>query len=398
MKKILFLGGSIQQIPAIKYAKQKGYYSILCDYLIDNPGQYVSDEFYCVSTTDKEAILQIAINNNIDAIVAYATDPAALTAAYVGNKLNLPSNPYRSVEILSKKNLFRDFLKENKFNCPKAKSFTTYIDAINDISLFRFPVMVKPIDSSGSKGVMKVNNIEEFECAFEIAMSNSRERIIIIEEFIESAHEYMIAGDAFVVNGQVVFWGLLNSHRNKNINPFVPIGTSYPTFLSKDKVDKVKKEVQRVVDILKINSGALNLELMFNKDDELYIIEIGPRNGGNMIPDLLLMATGVDMIGATVEAALGNLIDFDKVTYNNKYISTYVINSQKNGILSCVKFSEKIKRYITRKVFYKNEGDLIESFDGANKAIGIVFIEYNNRSEMEKIQTEIIDLIEVKTI
>lgn len=382
MKKILFLGGSTQQIPAIKYAKQKGYYSILCDYLSDNPGQYVSDEFFCVSTTDKEAILKVSSENNIDAIVAYASDPAASTAAYVGNKLNLQSNPYESVEILSKKNLFREFLKENKFNCPKSKSFKTYIDAMKHISLFKFPIMVKPIDSSGSKGVIKVNKIEEFEAAFKIAMSNSRERVIIIEEFIESSHDYMIAGDAFVVDGQVVFWGLLNSHRNKKVNPFVPIGTSYPTFLPNEKVDKVKKEVQRVVDILAIKSGALNLELMFDKNEDLYIIEIGPRNGGNMIPDLLYMATDIDMIGATVEASLNNYIDINKKEVNNKYISTYVIHSSKNGVLKDIKFTEEIEKKLIKQVMYKNIGDTVEKFDGANKALGIVFLEYDNIEEM----------------
>ena len=103
------LGGSMQQIPAIVQAKEKGLYTITCDYLPENPGHKYSDEFHNVSTTDKQAVLELARKLDIDGIVAYASDPAAPTAAYVAQELGLPGNPYESVEILTQKDLFRDF-------------------------------------------------------------------------------------------------------------------------------------------------------------------------------------------------------------------------------------------------------------------------------------------------
>lgn len=381
MKKILFLGGSKQQIPVIEYAKSKGYFTILCDYLKDNPGQYVSDKFYCVSTTDKDKILKVAKENKIDGIVAYASDPAAPTAAYVGNIIGIPSNPYQSVEILSKKNLFRKFLKENGFNCPVAMSFSNYENAKESLGLFRFPIMIKPIDSSGSKGVNRIECIGEFEKAFNKAMNNSREKIVIVEEFIERSHKEMIGGDAFVVNGKVEYFGLLNSHRDFTVSEFVPVGTSFPSFLDKDKVERVKLEVQKVVDILNIKMGALNLELMFDNDDNLYIVEIGPRNGGNMIPDLLYLSTGVDLIGATVESSLGNF-QFDlSINKDNEYYSTYVIHTEKSGFLKNITFSKEIEGNIVNKIMYKNNLDKIEKFDGADKALGIIFLKYNSLEE-----------------
>ena len=381
MKKILFLGGSKQQIPAIQYAKDNGYYSILCDYLSDNPGQFVADKFYCVSTTDMEAILNVAKENSIDGIVAYASDPAALTAAYVGNKLGLPSNPYKSVEILSKKDLFREFLKEHNFNCPLAKSFKSYDEAVKNLDGFKFPIMIKPIDSSGSKGVSRIEYLDSFESAFNLAMDNSREKTVIVEEFIERSHKEMIGGDAFVVNGRVDFFGLLNSHRDFSINEFVPIGTSYPVFLDDDKIEAVKSTVQKVIDILEIKNGALNLELMFDEDDKLYIVEIGPRNGGNMIPDLIKLSTGVNMIAATVESSLGNT-DFNlKTNGKDVYYSTYVIHSKESGILKNIVFSEEIQKNILSKVMYKNPLDEIERFEGANRALGIIFLKYDSIEE-----------------
>ena len=133
MKKILLLGGSAQQIIAIETAKKLGYYTVLCDYLPDNPGQNYADVFYQESTTDKEAILKVAQAEQIDGIIAYASDPAAPTAAYVAEKMNLPSSPYESVEILCNKDRFRAFLSENGFCTPRANGYTLVEDALCDI-------------------------------------------------------------------------------------------------------------------------------------------------------------------------------------------------------------------------------------------------------------------------
>lgn len=123
MKKVLLLGGSLFQVPSIKTAKKMGYHTIVCDFLPDNPGQHFADEYYNVSTTDKEAILALARRLSIDGIVCYASDPAAPTAAYVAEQLGLPTSPYQSVELLSNKDKFRDFLAKHQFNVPKAKGY-----------------------------------------------------------------------------------------------------------------------------------------------------------------------------------------------------------------------------------------------------------------------------------
>ena len=122
-KKIMFLGATAQQMPPILYAVEQGYYVITCDYIPENPGHELAHEWYNVSTTDKEAILALAQKLKIDGIVAYASDPAAPTQAYVAEKMGLPGNPYKSVLILARKDLFRDFLAKNDFLVPKSKAF-----------------------------------------------------------------------------------------------------------------------------------------------------------------------------------------------------------------------------------------------------------------------------------
>ena len=173
MEKILLLGGSAQQVVAIETAKRLGYYTILCDFLDDNPGQYVADKFYLESTTDKEKILEIAIEEQIDGILAYASDPAAPTAAYVAEKLGLPGNPYKSVDILCNKDKFRKFLSENGFCTPKAKGYSDIQEALDDLnkSYFRLPVIIKPVDSSGSKGATVIRTLDNLNEAIDFAFS-----------------------------------------------------------------------------------------------------------------------------------------------------------------------------------------------------------------------------------
>ena len=127
MKKILMLGGAKQQIPIIKTAKDMGYYVITCDYEPENPGHKLADEYYNVSTTDLDGVLELAKRLKIDGIIAYASDPAAPTAAYVAEKMGLPGNPYESVKLCTEKDLFRTFLKEHGFNCPQAQGTRGFV-------------------------------------------------------------------------------------------------------------------------------------------------------------------------------------------------------------------------------------------------------------------------------
>jgi len=303
-KRILFLGGAVSQIPPIKYAKEQGHYVITCDYLPENPGHKYADEYYNISTTDKEAVLVLARELNINGIVAYASDPAAPTQAYVGNELKLPSNPYESVLTLTRKDLFRDLLKKNNFHVPVSNSFYSFDKAKKWLNKLKMPVIVKPVDSSGSKGIRKTETIDEFQSAFEYALQFSREKKVIVEEFL-LRDGYQIGGDGFVVDGKLVFWGFANAHFDSSCNPLVPIGGSLPSVFSKSVLDAVCRETQRLLTLLNMKIGALNFEFQYDKNGNFMILEIAARNGGNRFPELITHATNVDMVKYTVDAALG---------------------------------------------------------------------------------------------
>lgn len=388
MKKILLLGGSAQQVVAITTAKRMGLFTILCDYLEDNPGQFSADRFYLASTTDKDAILKIAIQEQIDYIIAYASDPAAPTAAYVAEKLNLPTNPYESVKTLCNKDMFREFLLAHKFNAPKALGFESKENAVKNIIQYQLPVIIKPVDSSGSKGATVIRDLSALEDAIDFAFSFSRSHRIIIEDYIEKKHEFLIGGDIFVSNGKVIQWGLMNCQRDNAANPLVPVGKSYPPKINDDDLQAAKDTLQRLVNELGIQFGPMNVELIIDKNDRVFLIDIGPRSGGNMIPDLLGMIFECDVVEMSIRAAMGENIKND---YKNgiPYYATYNLHSSKNGILKGISFSQELQPFIVRKNIYKKNGDTIHFFSNASDAIGIVFFKFPSEAEMYNYLTDI---------
>ncbi len=383
-KKLLLLGGSAQQVIAIETAKKLGYETVLCDYLPDNPGKDHAHRFYQVSTTDKTAILNVAKQEGIHGIVAYASDPAAPTAAYVAEQMDLPGNPAESVEILCNKDRFRRFLVENGFNAPRSQGYAQGEDVLGSLQQFRLPVIIKPVDSSGSKGATVLHDWTGAAGAVEFAFSFSRSKRIIIEEFIEKKHPYLIGGDLFVVDGVVRMWGLMNCHRDSAVNSLVPVGKSFPLMLEPQDELAVRKTLQQMVDRLGIRCGAMNVELVVDAQGRVWPIDVGPRNGGNMIPDLLGLIFGVDVVELTVRAAMGENVALS-CGEGIPFYATHNLHSCENGIFAGVAYSDAIKPYLIRECVYKTAGDPVEYFDNAAKALGVVFLKFPDAQTMEQV-------------
>lgn len=380
MKKILLLGGSDLQVPLIKKAKSLGIYVITCDYLPSNPGHKFADEYFNISTTDKEKVLELAKKIKPDGILAYASDPAAPIAAWVCEKLNLPTNPFYAVNILSRKDLFRKFLKDNGFLTPNAKSFSDCEDAYDYFKTTNKKSIIKPVDSSGSKGVFIIDSNSNFETIFNESISYSRERKIIIEEFIEKKG-YQIGGDGFLVNGELVFRCFGDIHFSKT-NPLLPCSVSVPTFSSKAIVNKVHSEIQDILRSLGMKMGGLNFDVVIDEDENVYVIEIGPRNGGNLLPELIEYCTGVDMKLYAIKAAIGEDCGNLKMTYENKYFSHFVIHSQKDGTLESIEKSEKLKEHILYEHFNVQIGQSVYKFENSSNRLGMFLLKFNEKQEM----------------
>jgi biotin carboxylase len=380
-KRILFLGGSYFQIPPLIYARKQGHYVITCDFLPENPGHKYAHEYHDLSTTDMHAVLQLAEKLHIDAIVAYASDPAAPTAAYVAEKLGLPGNPYESVLTLTRKDLYRKFLEKNGFLTPQHRAFCTYHDAAMGLQNFKLPVVIKPVDSSGSKGVTVLQNTDELKAAFNWALSYSRANAVIIEEFVEK-EGYQIAGDGFVVDGQLVFRCFANEHFDYACNGLVPIGESFPYVGNTALQNQIHEEIQRLLTLLEMEVGALNFDIRIDREGGIYLMEIGPRNGGNLIPEVTKYLTGVDMVKYTVDAALGLDCSNLAMQPTNGNYASYILHAQQDGVLASFDYTEEIKACIIEEVRWRKPGDKVEGFRGSNCTLGTQILKFDSQEQM----------------
>ncbi len=381
MKKVLFLGGAPTQIPPIKYALEQGHDVITLDYLPDNPGHKLAHQYYNISTIDKEAVLEIARVEKIDGIVAYASDPAAPTAAYVAEKMGLPGNPYKSVEILARKDLFRDFLAKHNFNVPRSKAFYNADEAKLWLGEIGVPAFVKPVDSSGSKGVTHLQSAEDFSAAFEHALNFSREKKVVVEEKIVR-QGYQVAGDGFVLDGELVFRCWADEHFDKLCNGLVPIGQTFPTSHNEDLLNEAHRETQRLLTLLGIKTGALNFDFVFSEDGKFYFLELGPRNGGCLIPEVIRYATGVDLIKYTVDAALGLPCRGLKMKSINGFWSSYMVHAIDDGKFKELSLSDRAKEYIIEQDVQAKPGAQVNVFSGSHDTLGTMILKYPNQEEM----------------
>ena len=399
MKKILLLGGSAQQVVEIETAKRMGLRTVLCDFLPDNPGQFIADKYYRVSTTDKEAVLEVAAKEKADGILAYASDPAAPTAAYVAEKLGLPGNPYGSVDILCNKDRFREFLSENGFHTPAASGYDRVGDALADIKngRFGFPLIVKPVDSSGSKGVSRIDGAGEAEEKLAYAMSFSRAQRIIAEEYVDK-FGYQIAGDGLSVDGKLVFRCFGNDHFDpKCVNPFVPISASFPYNMPRHVHDKVHGEIQRLLSLLHMGTSTYNFDMRIDRDLNVYLMEVAPRDGGNYIPDIIKYATGVDLIECSVKAALGEKIDCGGFGEEKGFWSYYAVHSYADGVLERVCIDPEVeKNNVVVSHMVKSPGEEIRAFTGANTTLGILLMRFDSMDQMLHMMDHSEEWIQIK--
>lgn len=378
----------MQQVVAIRAARRLGYRTVLCDYLPDNPGQFEADVFYQESTTDPERMLEIARKEQVSGVLAYASDPAAPTAAYISEQLGLPGNPLRSVEVLSVKHLFRKHLAEHGFPCPLSRSFEASASAGEVVELardMRFPVVIKPTDSSGSKGISFLEALElaAFEQALAHAREFSRNKVLVVEEYIQASFPRIIGGDVFVVDGQVRFWGLMSCLRDDQLGGLVPTGERNPSGMSEAQLAACKEQIQALVTSLGIQTGELNVEIIIGPDDVPYFLELGARAGGNMIPVQLSDISGIDLVEANVRYAMGDKslgVDF---AGSEAAYCTYVLHAQAAGTFAGVEIPEALAPHIYRTVMYEEPGCEVTSFDSAAKALGILFLRFDTVEQME---------------
>lgn len=397
MKKLLLLGGLKYLIPVIKKAKSLGHYVITCDYLPDNIAHQYSDEYHNVSILDKEAVLKLAKSLQIDGIMSFAVDPGVTTAAYVAEKMGLPSaGSYESIKILQNKGLFRKFLEKHNFNVPKSNIYTDSEIAVKEFDKNDLPVIIKPVDSAGSKGVTKVENPNQLKEAIQTALKASPSKTFIIEEFLEKkAHSSDT--DCFSIEGKFKFISFSSQRFDPNApNPYTPSAYSWPSDISEKNQIYLERELQRLISLLGMKTSVYNIEVRETMDDKAYIMEVSPRGGGNRLSEMLEYATGTDLITGAIQAALGEEINsIGNCKYNGNW-AEIILYSNCEGIFEELKIAPELKENVVEVDLWVEKGDRINAFNGANDAIGTLVLKFDTEAELENVISDYSKYIEVR--
>lgn len=393
----MILGGTRYAVPVIGAAHDIGCYVITSDYLPNNIAHRYSDEFCNVSIVEKEKVLEKARELRIDGIMSFACDPGVITAAYVAEKMGLPSvGSYEAVSILQNKGKFREYLTANGFNVPTAKGYTSIDEAICDIEMFHWPVIVKPTDSAGSKGVSKVDNPSRLRESIEYALTYSHRNEFIIEDFLQMTG-CSSDTDSFSVDGELKFVSFNCQMFDKQAeNPYTPAAYCWPATISDEHQKELTKEIQRLITLLDLKSSVYNIETRECVDGKAYIMECSPRGGGNRLSEMLKYATGVDLVGNSVKAALGEpCVGIEQRPYNGSW-AEIILHSEKRGVFDHLWISDDIKSNVIENDLWIEPGTKVGGFSAANEAIGTLVLKFDTQEQMKEVLSNQERFVKVK--
>jgi len=250
--------------------------------------------------------------------------------------------------------------------------------------------MVKPVDSSGSKGVVKVMSQAELPAAIDEAFSYSRGHRLVVEEFIVKSG-YQVSGDGFSVNGKLVFTSYGNElYSGKGTREYVALGEFWPSLLTPAQKEKVDAELQRLITALGMRTCAYNIEVILDKDDNVYILELGPRNGGSYIPQLIHYATGVDLVDVTLKAAMGDPLPPLSMTPTTGVWSNYMIYSTQSGKFDRLAFDPSFEKNNLLEVHCTAKpGDTVHAYQNTSHSMGTILFKASSVEEMIAITSNI---------
>ena len=300
-KTLLVLAASRYQIPIITTAKRLGYRVLTIDNVPDNPGHALADQACFIDTTDIQGVLAVAGRERVDGVIAACTDVAVPTAAAVAQALDLPGILPDAARITCDKNLFRDFLRDQGWSYPEFQVITAC--TVLSETLFAQPRVLKPARSSGSKGVRIISSYAEYRSQVSATLAFSLDHRGILESYIDGSQ---ITCEGLLSQGQIVFAAITD--RQTAPAPHVATrGHRLPSRLPAALQAQILDQLAQLWSMLGVTEGPFDCDLVV-ADEEIHVIEMSPRVGGNSLVQLLLAACDFDLIDYAVRQAMGEKV------------------------------------------------------------------------------------------
>ena len=368
LKRLLILGGSSNQLRLVEAAQKAGIYTVVCNHKEECAARSACNQFYLQDYRDCEKVLSIAIHEQVNGVISNS-EAAMPIVAYVAERLGLPGNSVDGIGQLTSKTRFRELQRKCGIYAPNNFECDTWDDFLQGIESLVFPIIVKPCECSGTRGTTRIDQREDIgmlQKAFEECLHYSVNGRVSVEEYVVMSSLKVIDGDVFVCGKELLWNGFFTCYRSR-FAPMLPMMESFPILISDEDFNIVKDHIQRLFENAGIVHGQYNVEMYFTEKRELFVIEINARQGGNNIPHLIELHSGIDFDKLLVTTAVDDMSYFNEVKnlcYTPHYITQYVVFSRKAGILDRLDIDQSIDQYLIERTDVKHVGE--EVVVGAN--------------------------------
>lgn len=370
IKKIMIMGAGIYQVPLIRKAREMGLRTVVVSIPGAYPGIPLADVFLPLDTRDKEGILQYAVENGIDGICTSGTDVAVQTIGYVNEQMHLSGISYEAAKRVTDKLLMKEAFAKGRVSTAQFRKVSSYKEAKEAAEKIGYPVIVKVVDSSGSRGVIKAEHLKALQEAYKQAETITRKEYILIEEYIE-AHE--IGVDGFVGEAGLELFLPHEKYTYTVDGVTVPMGHSFPYQAEEKVMQELEKQINLAVKALGLENCPFNADV-FVKGDKVWIIEVGGRTGATCIPELISIYKGYDWYEKIIRAAMGECVSFRSEQKNP--CMAKLLFSDKEGVIRDIHW-ENIKKIEKEGAAVRLDYDIgsrIETMKNATDRIGHIIM------------------------
>lgn len=393
MKRLLILNGSFCEEPIIKKAKAMGFYVVTTGNAPELIGHKFADEYIPCDYSDKEAVLQLVKENDIDGVISCANDFGVLTAAYVAEQMGWKGpDTYKNAVLLHHKDKFKQYCKEHNIPSPISEVFTDKAVAEAFCEKAEYPIIIKANDLTGGKGINRADNIKEAEKALDTAFEMSRDKHIVVEPFIEGTQHTF---ESFVVNKKVVATTSCNCY--SPINPYLIQSETFPA----DGIERHREELVQIVENmcedLNLADGIFALQYMM-QNDKIYIIEMMRRPFGNDFLSLCSLTTGFDMVEGHIRSQLGmdcQCVVEEMTKPKMHYCGHHGIMAPKSGYVTSYEIPDEIEKHIFKRVDMIPNGGKLYIDDCLKERVAYIFYQYDNVDEMHQAVKKLNEVISI---
>lgn len=375
MKRVLITGGSHAELPLIRAAKAKGMYVITTGNNKDGLGHREADKYVCGDFSDKEFVYELACAEKVDAIISGCNDFAYLSTAYACEKLGLPGHDsYETACIIHHKDSFRAFTASLGIRTPKAIKCCNKDELIAAYNELGAPVVVKPVDLTGGKGVKVCYSEKEVLSAYEDACAVTREAYVILEEYIVGTNH----GTSVVLkNGRVV--GGICDNELYYLNKYLVSGACFPSSIPLCTMTELYRDIEKIAQALDLKDGIFHTQFMVEKGDKPVIIDPCRRAPGDLYILFAKFSTGIDFPQIFVDSECGaGVADAYPVHYRN--IARVCVMTDKNGRFGGIEIPKVIEDHIIHSLIWAQDNEEIDDF--YKYKAGILFLEYDSFEEL----------------